>query len=157
MDTPSEDEQHAQDAELIKSHQEVTRRNEECARVMKEMEATKILAGLGEVMREQIDAIEEEIFGRELPPEVMAELCRQMEDEQQVPNTELIKRHEELARDIPEIEAKLEAAKKDLYDCKLRREAEIAAKEANEMDRFGGKLPPGVMEELYKLMEEDGH
>jgi hypothetical protein len=79
------------------------------------------------------------------------------EDEQRTRDAELIKRHEELAREIPEIEARLEVIKKDLADRKLRREAEEAVKEANEIELFGRKLPPGVMEELYKQMKKEGY
>jgi hypothetical protein len=161
MATPNEDEQRTRDAELIKRHEEVTQLNEERAQEMKEMETTKSLAAIkqrSEIMKERIDAIEEELFGRKLPPGDMAELCRQIEeDEHQVPDTERIKRHEELAREIAEIEARLEVIKKDLADRKLRREAEEAVKEANEIELFGRKLPPGVMEELYKQMEKEGY
>jgi hypothetical protein len=161
MATPNEDQQRTRDAELIKRHEEVTQLNEERAQEMKEMETTKSLTAIkqrSEIMKERIDAIEEKLFGRKLPSGDMAEFCRQIEeDEHQVPDTELIKRHEELAREIAEIEARLEVIKKDLADRKLRREAEQAVKEANEIELFGRKLPPGVMEELYKQMEKEGY
>jgi hypothetical protein len=84
MATPNEDEQRTRDAELIKHHEEVTQLNEERTQEMKEMETTKSLAAIkqrSEIMKERIDAIEEELFGRKLPPGVMEELYKQMEKE----------------------------------------------------------------------------